>query len=83
MGKEVVAYLEKVKKKGRGKRLAKVAIVIDKKGRIVRGHIIADIDRDKKPDSVTFWKRKTAPGYAANVSLSSQKKRRARKKKKR
>jgi len=80
--KEITAYLEKHKKKGRGKRLAKVIVVVDKKGRIVRGQLITDIDKDRKPDRVTFWRRKKASGYAANVSLSSAKKRRKRKKKK-
>jgi len=79
--KEIVAYLEKPKKKGRGKRLAKVIVVVDSKGRIVRGQIVTDIDKDRKPDRVTFWKRKKASGYAANVSLSSMKKRKRRKKK--
>ncbi len=79
--KQIVAYLEKPKKKGRGKRLARVILVVDKKGKIVRGQIITDIDKDRKPDKVTFWKRKRASGYAANVSLSSAKKRKARKKK--
>ena len=81
--KQIVAYLEQAKKKGRGKRLAKVVVVVDKKGRIVRGQIITDIDKDRKPDRVSFWKRKKASGYAANVSLSSMKKRRAKKRKKR
>jgi len=78
--KQIVGYLEKPRRKGRGKRLARVLLVV-KGNKIVRGQIITDIDKDRKPDRVTFWKRKKASGYAANVSLSSMRKRKAKKKK--
>lgn len=55
-------------------------VVVDKKGKIVRGTIVIDIDKDGKPDKVTFYRRRRSM-YAANVSLSSQKKKRGRKKK--
>ena len=81
--KQIVAYLEQAKKKGRGKRLARVHLKFDEKtGKITGGIIEMDIDKDRKPDRVSFWRRKKASGYAANVSLSSMKKRKAKKKKK-
>ncbi len=78
--RKVVAYLEKAVKSGRGKRIAKV-VVVTRGNKIVRGEIVTDVDKDKKPDRVTFWRRKHGRGYAANVSLSSQRKRKAKKKK--
>jgi len=78
--KQIVGYLEKPKKKGRGKRLARVILVVRGK-KIVRGQLITDIDKDRKPDRVTFWRRERGSGYVANVSLSSMKKRKAKKKK--
>ena len=77
--KKVVAYLEKPVRSGRGKRIARVVLVTSG-NKIIRGEVITDIDKDKKPDRVTFWRRKHGRGYAANVSLSSQKKRKAKKK---
>ena len=77
--RKVVAYLEQVKKRGRGKRIARVVLVV-RGNKVVRGEIVTDIDKDKKPDRITFWKRKKASGYAANVSLSSARKRKAKKK---
>jgi len=62
------------------KKEATVVITRRRGARIIRGNIMIDIDGDRKKDSITFYKRKTARGHVANVNLTTAKKKKAKKK---
>ena len=48
----------------------------------MRGRVRVDIDGDRIPDRITFYRRKRGSGYVGNLSLSSTKKRKKRKRRK-
>ena len=65
----------------RRKRASRRYVVTSKRGRVIRGEAVVDLDKDGLPDRITFYRRKAGSGYAANVYLARRKKS-ARKKKK-
>ena len=72
------------KKKVKKRKTVTALLVISKrgKGRVLRGRVRVDIDGDRIPDRITFYRRKRGSGYVGNLSLSSTKKRKKRKRRK-